>query len=148
MPLTLRHLGSDSVESEASHRGWATAGVWDRPFHEPAASAAQAGTAPDAAPDAAVAGTEQAPPPPAPVTGELILAAERDSWIEITDLNRSRLFFGLIKGGERIGVSGKPPYDLLIGNAPAVTVTFRGAAVDVRRHAINGVARMAVGDVQ
>ena len=120
---------------------------------EPVASAAPAGTAPDAppgaTPDATVAGTEQAPPPPpAPVTGELILAAERDSWIEITDLNRSRLYFGLIKGGERIGVSGKPPYDLVIGNAPAVTVTFRGAAVDVRRHAINGVARMAVGDVQ
>ena len=95
------------------------------------------------------ADTAQAPTPPAaPVTGDLILAAERDSWIEITDLNRSRLYFGLIKGGERIGVSGKPPYDLVIGNAPAVTVTFRGAAVDVRRHAINGVARMAVGDVQ
>ncbi len=114
-----------------------------------AAIAAQAGTPPDVAPDAAPADTAQAPTPTAaPVKGDLILAAERDSWIEITDLNRSRLYFGLIKGGERIGVSGKPPYDLVIGNASAVSVTFRGAAVDVRRHAINGVARMAVGDVQ
>ncbi len=107
----------------------------------------QAETTPATPPDAAAADTAQAPPPAA-VKGELILAAERDSWIEITDLNRSRLYFGLIKGGERIGVSGKPPYDLVIGNASAVTLTFRGAAVDVRRHAINGVARMAVGDVQ
>jgi len=116
---------------------------------DPAATTTQAGTPPAATANAAPADTAQAPTPPAaPVTGDLILAAERDSWIEITDLNRSRLYFGLIKGGERIGVSGKPPYDLVIGNAPAVTVTFRGEAVDVRRHAINGVARMAVGDVQ
>jgi cytoskeleton protein RodZ len=107
----------------------------------------QAEAAPTTTPDAAATDTAQSPSPTA-VKGELILAAERDSWIEITDLNRSRLYFGLIKGGERIGVSGKPPYDLVIGNAPAVTATFRGAAVDVRRHAINGVARMAVGDVQ
>jgi len=107
----------------------------------------QAEAAPTTTPDAAATDTAQSPSPTA-VKGELILAAERDSWIEITDLNRSRLYFGLIKGGERIGVSGKPPYDLVIGNAPAVTATFRGAAVDIRRHAINGVARMAVGDVQ
>jgi cytoskeleton protein RodZ len=116
---------------------------------DPAATGQQAGTPQASTPDTAAADTAPAPTPAAAaVTGELILAAERDSWIEITDLNRSRLYFGLIKGGERIGVSGKPPYDLVIGNAPAVTATFRGAAVDVRRHAINGVTRMAVGDVQ
>ena len=120
---------------------------------QPAADAAGAGAAAPlaATPDAAPAPGSPAPTPgaaPAPVKGELILTAARDSWIEITDLNRSRLYFGLIKGGERIGVSGKPPYDLVIGNSSAVTVTFRGAAVDVAGHAINGVARMAVGDVQ
>ena len=120
-----------------------------QPAVDSASAAPQAVTTPDAAPDAVPVETAQAPMPAAtPVKGDLILAAEHDSWIEVTDLNRSRLYFGLIKGGERIGVSGKPPYDLVIGNASAVTVTFRGAAVDVRRHAINGVARMAIGDVQ
>ncbi len=89
----------------------------------------------------------QAPAEQAPVKGELVLAAARDSWVEITDLNRSRLFFGLVKGGQRIGVSGRPPYDLVIGNAPAVSLSFRGATVDVAAHAINGVARMSVGDL-
>ncbi|HMM76668.1 MAG TPA: DUF4115 domain-containing protein [Gammaproteobacteria bacterium] len=93
----------------------------------------------------ATAETPAAPASPAP-SGELVLVAKRDSWVEITDLNRSRLHFGLIKGGDRIAVTGKPPYDLVIGNAPAVSLTFRGKAVDVNAHAVNGVARMAVGE--
>ncbi len=110
--------------------------------------AASAPTAPAAA--ATREAQEATTPPETPAApapkGELVLAAKRDSWVEITDLNRSRLHFGLIKGGEQIAVTGKPPYDLVIGNAPAVTLTFRGAAVDVNARAVNGVARMAVGD--
>lgn len=102
---------------------------------------------PGAAPtDAAADSTNPASPGTPTPQGELVLAAKRDSWVEVTDLNRSRLHFGLIKGGEQVAVTGKPPYDLVIGNAPAVTVTFRGAAVDVNARAINGVARMAVGE--
>lgn len=96
--------------------------------------------------DAAAGPTDPASPGAPPPQGELVLAAKRDSWVEVTDLDRSRLHFGLIKGGEQVAVTGKPPYDLVIGNAPAVTVTFRGAAVDVNARAINGVARMAVGE--
>lgn len=107
---------------------------------------AAAGTAAPA-PEGEPTGEAPAQVEPTPVKGELVLAAAGDSWVEITDLNRSRLFFGLVKGGQRIGVSGRPPYDLVIGNASAVTLTFRGAAVDVAAHAINGVARMSVGDL-
>ncbi len=96
--------------------------------------------------DPATAAATPAPALGLASSGELVLAAKRDSWVEITDLNRSRLHFGLIKGGAQVAVTGKPPYDLVIGNAPAVTVTFRGSAVDVNAHAINGVARMAVGE--
>lgn len=95
--------------------------------------------------DAAATGTAT-PGPATSANGELVLTAKRDSWVEVTDLNRSRLHFGLIKGGEQVAVTGKPPYDLVIGNAPAVAVSFRGTAVDVNAHAVNGVARMAVGD--
>lgn len=107
----------------------------------PASRSPTAGESPATTAD----GTAPVPAAPAP-SGELVLVAKRDSWVEITDLNRARLHFGLIKGGGQVAVTGKPPYDLVIGNAPAVTVTFRGSAVDVNAHAVNGVARMAVGD--
>ena len=104
-------------------------------------------TGPVAAPtDAAADSASPTNPGASAPQGELVLTAKRDSWVEVTDLDRSRLHFGLIKGGEQVAVTGKPPYDLVIGNAPAVTVTFRGAAVDVNARAINGVARMAVGE--
>lgn len=100
----------------------------------------------DAAPAAGEALTTPAAPGATPATGELVIAAKRDSWVEVTDLNRARLHFGLIKGGEQVAVTGSPPYDLVIGNAPAVTLTFRGQPVDVNARAVNGVARMAVGE--
>ncbi|MGE3388568.1 MAG: RodZ domain-containing protein [Gammaproteobacteria bacterium] len=84
---------------------------------------------------------------PAP-SGELQLEGRGESWVEISDVAGKRLFFGMLKPGQRIGVSGKPPYDLVIGNSPAVSATFRGAPVDVRAHAVNGVARFSLGDLQ
>ncbi len=52
----------------------------------------------------------------------------------------------VLKPGQRVGVTGKPPYDLVIGNSSAVAATFRGAAVDVRARAVNGVARFSLGE--
>lgn len=110
------------------------------PVSEAPPSAARDVTAGDAA--------AQTPTPTAPAapTGELVLAAKRDTWVEITDMKRARLYFGLVKGGAQIAVTGTPPYELVIGNAPAVTLTYRGDTVDVMARAVNGVARMAVGE--
>lgn len=79
-------------------------------------------------------------------TGELVLIGNGESWLEVSDVAGKRLFFGMLKPGQQIGVTGTPPYDLVIGNAPAVDARFRGAAVDVRGHAVNGVARFSLGD--
>lgn len=84
----------------------------------------------------------------APATGEVVLAASGESWVEISDMAGKRLYFGLIKPGNRVGVTGKAPYDLVIGNSPAVELSFRGSAIDLKRHAINGVARLSLGEIQ
>ena len=141
----VEHAGGPLGEPETWRRQ--TDGSAPPPIEEVLPAAApSAGGAATAGPEAGAA-TAATPTPSAPTPkGELVLAAKRDSWVEVTDLNRTRLHFGLIKGGEQLGLTGKPPYDLVIGNAPAVTVSFRGTAVDVNAHAINGVARMAVGD--
>ncbi len=120
------------------------------------------GSAPPAAPESAPQSpleTRSAPlapnPPPAsleaPVaatstSGELVLEGRGESWIEVSDVAGKRLFFGLLKPGQRVGVTGKPPYDLVIGNSSAVAATFRGATVDVKAKAINGVARFSLGE--
>jgi len=88
-----------------------------------------------------------AAPPPVSTTGDLVLVGDGESWIEISDFAGRRLYFGLIKPGQQIGVGGKPPYDLVIGNAQVVKLTYLGQPIDVRARAINGVARFSLGEL-
>ncbi len=115
------------------------------------------GSAPPAVPESTPAAPPEisAPPTVAPqaapaattsTTGELLLDGRGESWIEVSDVVGKRLFFGLLKPGQRVGVTGKPPYDLVIGNSSAVAATFRGEAIDVKARAINGVARFSLGE--
>lgn len=92
-------------------------------------------------------------PPAEPVqepssAGELVLEGSGESWVEVSDVAGKRLFLGMLKPGQRVGVTGKPPYDLVIGNSSAVAATFRGERVDVRARAINGVARFSLGELR
>jgi cytoskeleton protein RodZ len=95
---------------------------------------------------AATPGEPVAPDATVTATGELVLIGNGESWLEVSDVAGKRLYFGMLKSGQRIGLTGTPPYDLVIGNAPAVAVMFRGGEVDVRSHAVNGVARFSLGD--
>ena len=115
----------------------------------PPAAAAEADTAPvatDPVTSAPTAPLEAVANPPSEATGELVLDGDNDAWVEVSDVAGKRLFFGMLKAAQHVAVTGKAPYDLVIGNAAAVKVTFRGAAVDVRARAVNGIARFALGD--
>ena len=84
--------------------------------------------------------------PELPTGGELVVNTTRDSWVDIKDARGQRLWSGTLKKGKTVAVTGRPPYDLLIGNAPGVTLSFRGNSVDVQSHALSGVARLSVGE--
>ncbi|MSQ69510.1 MAG: DUF4115 domain-containing protein, partial [Gammaproteobacteria bacterium] len=103
-------------------------------------------TAPVATPAAPPLASKAADPASEPPTrGELIVSTTSDSWVAITDAKGRRLWSGTLKKGKTVGVTGSPPYALLIGNAPAVTLSFRGNSVDVQSHTLSGVARLSVG---
>lgn len=123
----------------------ATAAAADAPAAgQPAATGDAKPAAATTAPSSTEPGADSAPA----ARGELMLEGHGESWIEISDVAGKRLYFGMLKAGQRVGVTGKPPYDLVIGNSPAVQATFRGQAVDVRAHAINGVARFSLGELR
>lgn len=76
---------------------------------------------------------------------DITLNVSAEAWIEITDAQGDRLFYDLGKPGQRISVSGVPPYRLIIGNAPGVELRYRNTPVDLGNHSSRGIARVTLG---
>jgi cytoskeleton protein RodZ len=109
----------------------------------PAPSPAFATPAPSFAPSTTVAA-----PPPAPAAspgdGRLRLTFRGAAWVEITDGRGNVLLSRTHPGGSNVEVAGKPPFNLVIGNAPEVRLTFNGRDVDLVPHTRVAVARFTL----
>lgn len=77
---------------------------------------------------------------------DLVIETSADAWIQIGDAVKKRLFFGTAKPGQLVTLTGTPPYVLVIGNAPAVQLRFRGQPIDLKPYANLGVARLTLGN--
>jgi cytoskeleton protein RodZ len=73
---------------------------------------------------------------PKPITGgdELNLSAEEESWAEIVDANDIRLFYGMIRPGRALNLVGQAPFDVFLGNAPAVSLSLNSIAIDMTKY--------------
>lgn len=111
-------------------------------------------TAPVVEPEPAqpVAVVEPPPAEPEPVA-EAPAAAEgielefyfrEESWVEISNLER-RILFGLQREGMRRQLTGKPPIQILLGNAPGVDVYLNKEPYAIPARNVNGkVARFVI----
>lgn len=63
---------------------------------------------------------------PAP---SLQLRFNERSWVEVRDADGERLLQGVVSAGSERTVTGRPPYEVLLGNAPAVEVRLDGERV-------------------
>lgn len=75
----------------------------------------------------------------------LTIAPKQDAWLEVTDADGERLFFGTARAGERFNLEGEPPYSIVLGNATYVDVAYGGRTVDLGELSPQGVARLRVG---
>ncbi|MBL8326628.1 MAG: helix-turn-helix domain-containing protein [Rubrivivax sp.] len=113
----------------------------------PAVDAAGA-TAPAAAPAAALEkATATSPASPAagaaPLpAGALVIACRSRSWVEVTDGHGRVLVSRNLEAGEAIGLDGPAPLHVVVGNAGATEVTYKGAAIDVAVRSRDNVARL------
>lgn len=117
--------------SESAAPVAAASGAASAPAAELAAPAAPA-SAPAAAPPAAVSATD----------APLVLATRADSWIEVTDGSGRTLLSRVVAAGERVALDAAPPLRLVVGNAGATELRFRGRVVDLQPLASNNVARI------
>jgi cytoskeleton protein RodZ len=114
---------------------------------EPAASVAtEAASAP---PSAVVVETVHSAPtgaaasaPDAAPAGLLVLRTSAESWVEVRDAAGQLLLSRTLQAGEAVGLDGALPLRATIGNAPAISVTFRGAPVDLAPATRDNIARL------
>ena len=75
----------------------------------------------------------------------LVLAFAHESWVEIYDRERTRLFFGLVEPGRVLHFEGARPFDILFGYGKDVRVVIDGEVFDHTPYVNHGVARFSVG---
>ncbi len=110
---------------------------------------AGAGTPAAAAPGAAPATADGTASPGArDGQAQLVLTFVEDCWVEIRDAAGERLVYGVQAANTRSTVAGTPPFSLILGNAPAVTITIDGRAVErsIYVPSQGSVARFTLGD--
>lgn len=120
------------------------------PIGQPNAEFSQAATGPETAEPAAVspstapAATAAVPEQPAPEVPALVFEFSDYSWLEVKDASGQVLLIGEFPRGEKKTVTGKPPYQVWIGKASAIKLTYGERVIDVLPHARDDVARLTV----
>ena len=131
--------------------GATSAAVPGGPTPAPASGGATSASASGAATSAPASGAATSAPAPSATAADtansaaaLVLAFKGTSWAEVKDAN-GRVILQMTGGaGMTQTVNGTPPFELALGNAPEVTVTFRGQTLDLAPYTRGSVARVAL----
>lgn len=95
-------------------------------------------------PAAAVEQTAPAASGPAAAGGVLHLEFGDRSWTEIKDASGRMLLRQLNPTDSRVDVEGQPPFDVVIGNAPHVRMTYNNRPIDLQPFTDGTVARFTL----
>ena len=60
--------------------------------------------------------------------------AENGSWMEVRDVNKSRLFYNMVPAGGSKVIVGKAPFNVTMGNAKTTRVVINDLEVDMTDH--------------
>ena len=70
----------------------------------------------------------------APGDDVLVLVADSSSWVEVVDANGVRLQYDLVQNGRTVTLRGSAPFNIFLGNAPAMTVRVNDVQVDMTKY--------------
>jgi cytoskeleton protein RodZ len=84
------------------------------------------------------------PPVPVGPAGALSLSFAQESWAEVRDRSGAILISENVSAGGERQLGGDPPYNIWLGNAEGVRVSFRGQPVDLAPHTRQKVARLTL----
>lgn len=116
---------------------------------KPASPAAPAQPRPEApsAPAADAAAPEASGNPYLPANfrnKSIRLQFDQDAWVQIRDGNGRTIHSTLSKAGSSVELSGKPPFEFVVGNAANVRMTYSGRPFDIKPYIGETVARFTL----
>jgi cytoskeleton protein RodZ len=80
--------------------------------------------------------------PAAAAAGAVQLRTSEASWVEVRDARGQVLLSRIVQPGETVGLDGAVPMRLIIGNASATQLSFRGQPVNLTPNTRDNVARV------
>jgi cytoskeleton protein RodZ len=114
------------------------------PPPSPPAASMRDPVAPPAAPVSSAPAANTAVSAAAPNDAPLLLSYQGPSWTEIRDRTGQLVVSRLVAPGSVEPVKGVPPFDIVLGNAHVVTLTYRGKPVDLLPYTRQNVARLTL----
>lgn len=75
---------------------------------------------------------------------QLVFAFQDKSWVEVTDATQKIIFSAENAPGTRQAVSGKPPFQIVIGNAAKVELQYDDRQIDLKPYTRAEVARLTL----
>jgi cytoskeleton protein RodZ len=82
--------------------------------------------------------------PVAPGKGRIVIRFAKDAWVQVKARNGETLLEQLNAAGTEKVIDGVPPFELTVGNAPNVHVTYNDQPVDLKPHFKVDVARFTL----
>lgn len=138
VPVALYVWLNSEGEDAAPRAPYAAQEAPPAPGAEPATVAAPAVRDVPALPAAPVAGRAGAAEAGAPgasdapaLSGVLHLEFSDDAWVEIKDATGRMLHRQLNRSGTRVSITGQPPFDLVVGNASRVRMTYNDRPIEL-----------------
>ena len=108
--------------------------IEQKPMAPPALAQAEAPAQPEVA----------AEPASPPGTHRLVLRMAEEAWLEVRDAGGASLVSSLNPAGSERAVRGRPPFQLVIGNASRVELSYDGKPVDLKPYIRGEVARLTL----
>lgn len=109
----------------------------------PAATFASAGPVPVPETSPRADGADGKAPLP-PGLRRIVMRFDKESWVEIKARNGQTLLAQLNPAGSEKTIDGEPPFEVTIGNAHSVHLTYNDQPVDLRPHFKVDVARITL----
>lgn len=72
------------------------------------------------------------------------LQFDQDAWVQIRDGNGRAIHSTLSKAGSSVELSGRPPFEFVVGNAANVRMTYGGRPFDIKPYIGETVARFTL----